>query len=232
VLTAGNLKFDRQPPAPASFAKSLKRAVAAADRNPVMIAASTMAGEEELVLRAWREIHRGYPQSLLILAPRHPPRFERVTQLLASQGMSFVRRTILSEDTEHAAALLASPSVLLLDTLGELAGFFELADVVFIGGSLVPAGGHNLFEPAQWGKPVIFGPHMENFRDAAETFLDAGAAVRVPAWNELASETMRLFEDERRRVRMGTAARKTVDEGRGATGRILQGVSELIEATG
>jgi 3-deoxy-D-manno-octulosonic-acid transferase len=229
VMVAGNLKFDGQPPETGGFARSLKRALTAASRDPVMVAASTMAGEEELVLRAWREIYRSYPQSLLILAPRHPARFERVAQLLASQGVSFVLRTLLPEDTNQAAALLASPAVLLLDTLGELAGHFELADVVFMGGSLVPTGGHNLLEPAQCGKPVIFGPHMENFRDAADTFLEAGAAIRVQTWSELSTQTIRLLQDEKQRVAMGTAARETVEKGRGATARILQGLSRLID---
>jgi 3-deoxy-D-manno-octulosonic-acid transferase len=228
VIVAGNLKFDGQPPETTSLTTFLKNALTAADRHPIMVAASTMAGEEELVLRAWREIHRRYPHSLLILAPRHPARFERVGQLLASQGVSFVPRTVLSEHSD-AAVLVASPAVLLLDTLGELVGILELADVVFVGGSLVPAGGHNLLEPAQWGKPVIFGPHMENFRDAADTFLEAGAAIRVQTWSELSTQTVFLFEDDKQRIAMGTAARETVEQGRGATDRILNGISQLID---
>jgi 3-deoxy-D-manno-octulosonic-acid transferase len=231
VVVSGNLKFDFRPPETAGFASCLEGALSAARRNPVMIAASTMAGEEEAVLNAWREIYRSYPRSLLILAPRHPARFERVTQLLGLLGVSYIPRTVLSDDKEHVAAVLEAPAVLLLDTLGELAGLFELADVVFIGGSLVPAGGHNLLEPAQHGKPVIFGPHMENFRDAADTFLEAGAAIRVQSWQELSTQTMRLFEDGKRRAAMGRVARELVEKGRGATGRVLQGISELIEAT-
>lgn len=231
VVTAGNLKFDGQPAEASGLASFLGTVLAARERRPVMIAASTMAGEEELFLNAWREIHLGFPRSLLILAPRHPQRFELVAQLLASRKVSSLRRTAIPDDRDRAAALLASPSVLLLDTLGELSGLFEIADVVFIGGSLVPAGGHNLLEPAQWGKPVIFGPHMENFRDAADIFLKAQAAICVDTWNEIAAETLRLLHDEERRLRMGEAARQAIEKGRGATRCILDHISKMMDRT-
>jgi 3-deoxy-D-manno-octulosonic-acid transferase len=230
VVIAGNLKFDGLPPEAGRLPKLLERALPVAGRGPVWVAASTMPGEEELVLKAWQEIYRAYPRSLLILAPRHPQRFERVMQLLGSQDIGFLRRTALNDNRDQAA-LLASPSVLLLDTLGELAGIFEIADVAFMGGSLVPTGGHNLLEPAQWDKPVIFGPHMENFRDAADIFLESKAAIRVQTWNELAAEVIRLFEDSHRRIQMGTAAREAIEKGRGATKRILDGISELLDQT-
>ncbi|MGH9445816.1 MAG: 3-deoxy-D-manno-octulosonic acid transferase, partial [Terriglobia bacterium] len=115
-----------------------------------------------------------------------------------------------------------------LDTLGELAGVFEAADVVFIGGSLVKAGGHNLLEPARCGKPVVFGPHMENFRDAASIFLQAGAAMRVRSGDELLSVVLQLLDDDERRRALGEAARRVVSDGAGATQRILDRLSELL----
>ena len=141
---------------------------AASGRGPVLVAGSTMAGEERLVLRAWDAIRLRYPQALLILAPRHPQRFEEVADLLAGDGRRFSRRTSL--DPMDLESQLIATDIVLLNTIGELAGVFELADVAFVGGSLVPTGGHNLLEPAFWAKPVLFGPHMENFRDIAQQF--------------------------------------------------------------
>ena len=182
------------------------------------------------MLRAWQDIRDRYPRALLILAPRHPVRFEQVAQLLSDQKRRFVRRTALETAREERVSQLASPEILLLNTIGELAGLLQAADVVFIGGSLVPTGGHNLLEPAFWGKPVVFGPHMHNFRDAAERFLRAGAAVQVQSPAHLAAECIRLFGDAKRREALGGRARRVLEEESGATQRILERlrVSEFL----
>jgi 3-deoxy-D-manno-octulosonic-acid transferase len=180
-----------------------------------------MPQEEALVLRAWQEILNQYPQALLILAPRHPVRFEQVAQLLSDQKRRFVRRTALETGREELVSQLASPEILLLNTIGELAGLFQTADVVFIGGSLVPTGGHNLLEPAFWGKPVLFGPHMQNFRDAAARFLRAGAAIQIQSPAQLAAECTLLFGNAARREELGLRARQVLQEESGATRRIL-----------
>ncbi len=228
VLIMGNLKFDGKPIDTSGFPQRLHEALAAARRHPVMIAASTMPGEEELVLRAWEEVYRAHPRGLLILAPRHPPRFERVAQLLSCRGIPFVCRSSLPEGVTDMAEKFKSPSVVLLDSIGELAGVFEAADVVFIGGSLVNAGGHNLLEPASCGKPVLFGPHMENFRDAAEIFLDARAAIRVQKPDELSPAVLQLLEDGERRRSLGESARRLIEQGSGATQRILERISKFL----
>ncbi len=234
VVMAGNLKFDSQPPESCAIVAALKDALAAANRSPVLVAASTMPGEEESVLRIWNAVRRSHPRALLILVPRHPARFDQVARLLgtlggqAAQGRDYIRRTALASERREIARQLASADVLLLDTLGELAAVFELADVVFMGGSLVPTGGHNLLEPAWWAKPVVFGPHMENFRDAARIFLDAGGAVQTRDAGELETEVLRLLGDEARRRAIGQAAREVVRRESGATGRILDRLVELI----
>ncbi|MGH9345225.1 MAG: 3-deoxy-D-manno-octulosonic acid transferase [Terriglobia bacterium] len=229
VVMAGNLKFDSQPPGSCAIVTALKDALAGAGRSPVLVAASTMPGEEELILRSWSAVRQRYPRALLILAPRHPARFDQVARLLDIQGHEFERRTALAPRSGEVARQLESRGVLLLDTLGELAAFFELADVVFIGGSLVPTGGHNLLEPAWWAKPVVFGPHMENFRDAARIFLDAGAAIQVRDSGEAAAEILNLFGNEVRRNSVGRAAREAVQRESGATAKALDRIAQLLD---
>jgi 3-deoxy-D-manno-octulosonic-acid transferase len=228
VMVAGNVKFDAAPPQLGALPGILKRSLQASRRSPVVVAGSTMPGEEELVLEAWREIRRRYPQALLILAPRHPTRFESAAHLLSASGVRFVRRTALETFEPERCAQLADQEILLLDTVGELAGMFELADVVFVGGSLVPAGGHNLLEPAYWGKPVMFGPHMQNFRDIARTLLEAGAARQVENVSELAREAMGLLEDASLRREMGMRAKQVMQRESGATERILQRLDQFL----
>jgi len=231
LVVTGNLKFDAGPPERARLSCILKKALTASGRGPVVVAASTMTGEEPLVLGAWKEVHRSHPRALLVLAPRHPARFETVAQLLARSGLSFVRRTALEAADQDLASQLESPQVLLLDTIGELAGIFELADVVFIGGSLVPTGGHNLLEPAFSSKPIVFGPHMQNFRDIASLFLEARAAIQVRDWQELARVSLELLDDADRRRRMGEAAKRLVESESGATERVLRHLQEFLAET-
>jgi 3-deoxy-D-manno-octulosonic-acid transferase len=222
VLALGNLKFDGTPPQVGELPGRLQNVLREAQRGPILVAASTMPREEPLVLRAWQEIRSRHPRALLILAPRHPVRFEQVAQLLSDHKQRFVRRTALETGREELVSQLASPEILLLNTIGELAGLLQTADVVFIGGSLVPTGGHNLLEPAFWGKPVLFGPHMHNFRDATERFLRAGAAVEIQSPDQLAAECIRLFGDAARREELGGRAKRILQEESGATQRILE----------
>ena len=228
VTVSGNMKFDASPPELGPLPCTLKRALTVASRSPVLVAASTMPGEEELILEAWNQIRRLHPRALLILAPRHPARFEAVGQLLARSGLSFVRRTALETADPELAAQLESPQILLLNTIGELAGIFELADVVFMGGSLVPAGGHNLLEPAFWSKPILFGPHMENFRDIAALFLGADAAIGVRDSADLARAAEELFQDADRRLRLGQGAKRVLEKESGATRRVLEHLDECL----
>ncbi len=229
VKMVGNLKFDARPPQLGEFARALKSALHRAQRRPVLVAASTMPGEEPLVLQAWDLIQARYPQALLILAPRHPARFEEVSQDLTRAQRGFARRSTLPVDEQALSSRLASTPILVLDTIGELAGVFEVADLVFIGGSLVATGGHNLLEPAYWSKAIVFGPHMENFRDIAKLFLDAGAAVQVQNPQELAKATC-LLENSIECARLGAKAREVLEQNSGATARTLAGLRKHLEA--
>ncbi|HZP02065.1 MAG TPA: 3-deoxy-D-manno-octulosonic acid transferase [Terriglobia bacterium] len=228
VTTTGNLKFDSRPPKPGDFARRLRDAIGAVPRRPVLVAASTMPGEEPLVLEAWDEVRRKFPQGLLVLAPRHPERFEGVARLLVDSQRSMVRRADIETAAPGLIAQLRSPEILLLDSIGELAGLFEVADVVFVGGTLVPTGGHNLLEPAYWGKPIIFGPHMHNFRDVAKLFLDEAAAVQVQSARELGQALLALLHDEKRSHELGGRARKLLEREGGATARVINQIREIL----
>jgi len=227
---AGNLKFDAQPPQLAELTRLLGRVLTSIERSPVIVAGSTMPGEEPLVLQAWEKIRAAHSKALLILAPRHPARFEEVAGILAGAGRSFVRRTALEAREDALAQQLAGVEILLLDTIGELAGIFELADVVFMGGSLVPTGGHNLLEPAYWSKPILFGPHMDNFHDIAQLFLQAGAAMQVQDADGLAEAVLRLWGDGVTRRQLGERAKQVLERESGATPRVLNHIRKSLEA--
>ncbi|MGH9465961.1 MAG: 3-deoxy-D-manno-octulosonic acid transferase, partial [Terriglobales bacterium] len=174
VRVGGNVKFDLVPPDQPRFVSLLRTGSRRANIEQLIVAGSTMEGEESELLAAFRAVSS--PARMLVLAPRHPQRFETVAGLLAASGLPWRRRTALGP--EETAAMPAG-GVLLLDSLGELASAYSTATVAFVGGSLVPHGGHNLLEPAYWGVPVTFGRHMENFRSIAEQFLAAQAAHAV-----------------------------------------------------
>jgi 3-deoxy-D-manno-octulosonic-acid transferase len=229
VAATGNLKFDGTPPALGQFPAQLQAALRHAQRGPVLVAGSTMPGEEARILPAWDQVRVRHPRALLILAPRHPARFDAVAELLDSQGKSYVRRTALRPGEDDLVSPLASPEILLLDTIGELAGIFEVADLVFMGGSLVPTGGHNLLEPAYWSKPILFGPYMHNFRDIARLFLEAGAAVEVRDAADLATNCLHLLSDEARCRQLGAGAKRMLEQESGATARVVERIGEILD---
>ena len=190
--------------------------------RPVVIAASTLKGEEEHVLEAFQRIRATMTNALLVIAPRKPERFDDVERLVGRAGWKVARRTELRVDNEPRH------DVVILDTIGELAPLFQVATVVFVGGSLVDAGGHNILEPAVFGKPIVFGPHMDNFEEIARTFLDNGAAIQVRSGRELESTLLELLSDPVRRASLGAAARALVEANRGARGRTLAALAELL----
>ena len=192
-----------------------------ADR-PVLIAASTLRGEEEPVLRAFGRIRETTKDAILIVAPRHPERFDEACRIATAFGMEVTRRTDLTLDGPAAAG------VVVLDTIGELPRLFQLATLVFVGGSLVPAGGHNLLEPAVFGKPIVFGPHMENFAEIAELFVKHDAAWQIDSARELEAALVTLMADPVRRASLGAGAGALVEAHRGARQRSLHIISELL----
>lgn len=230
VVVTGNLKFDGRPPEFGSFGIQIRKVLSEANRGPVFVVGSTMQGEEPLVLKAWETIQREHPRALMVLAPRHPARFEEVARLLQNQHRSCIRRTSFSQGNAGMLRQLVSSEILLLDTIGELAETFGIADVVFVGGSLVPTGGHNVVEPAFWGKPIIFGPHMNNFRDVASLFIRAGAAVQVTNPDVLAGAVNHLFDHPADADAMGERAKGVVSEQAGAALRILNQMEEWLGA--
>ena len=160
----------------------------------VIIAGSTVPGEETAVLHAFARVKQTSPGALAILAPRQPERFAEVEALARAAGFATTRRSELPIDAEPRA------EVVVLDTLGELAQLYQIATTVFVGGSLVDRGGHNILEPAIFGKPILFGPHMQNFQEIADAFLSNGAAVRVESARELEEAIVMLLADPVRRA--------------------------------
>jgi 3-deoxy-D-manno-octulosonic-acid transferase len=230
VTVTGSLKFDSlEIPSPLAQGKPRGRVLRYFRLPPtrvVLIAGSTMRGEEQAVLRAFSRLKLTIPGALAVLAPRHPERSGEVERLAREAGFAVTRRSDLPIDAEPRG------DVVVLDTLGELAQLYQLATVVFVGGSLVDHGGHNILEPAVFGKPIMFGPHMSNFREIADAFLSNGAAIQVASGRELEDALVRLLGDPVRRARLGAAARALVDANRGAKSATLAVIADLLPHRG
>lgn len=229
VVVTGSLKFDSlEAPALAAGrgAGRVLRYFRVSPSRPVFIAASTLKGEERPVLAAYMAMRRAQPSTLLVIAPRKPERVPDAEALARAEGLRVVRRTELAVDAEPRA------EVVILDTMGELAHLFQIATVVFVGGSLTDAGGHNILEPAVHGKPIMFGPYMQNFAEIADTFLRSQAAIQVKDAADLTSVAMRLMSDPVERARLGAAARALVEANRGAKSRTLEVIAELLPLSG
>lgn len=231
VIATGNLKYDFDPKSaepPEAVARFLERARPA----EIWISASTAApvepgdpDEDDLVISAFQQVAAAHPGLLLILAPRKPERFDRAASRLAAAGVPFVRRSALKGD--EAPVL---PSVLLLDSVGELGSLFPLAGVVFMGGTLARRGGHNILEPAASGRAIITGPHMENFAEIAEQFRAAGALLSIENAAELPGAVRRLLEHERDREQIGARARQMAERERGAAARAAAEIEKHYHA--
>ncbi|MBS0579963.1 MAG: lipid IV(A) 3-deoxy-D-manno-octulosonic acid transferase [Proteobacteria bacterium] len=221
LQVTGNLKFDFELPGDIQARGAALRAAYAPDR-PVWVAGSTHAGEEDAVLEAHRAVLRLHPRALLVIAPRHPPRFAEVAQRLAGSGLSFVRRS------QPQAVGAQQCQVLLLDTLGELVEFYAAGDVAFVGGSLVGIGGHNLLEPAALGRPVLTGPHNFNSIDSARLLLGAGAAEVVASGAQLGERVGALLARPEECARIGARGRACVEANRGALGKLLALIEPLL----
>jgi len=190
--------------------------------RPVWIAASTHEGEEEIILRAHAAIRHNHPDALLILVPRHPERFDTVARLVEESGLSLARRSASDSARDRA--------VYLADTMGELLMLFGVADVAFVGGSLITRGGHNPLEPAAWSRPIVMGPHVFNFVSVCERLEKQGGLQYVQDEQELSGQIEALFSDEQRRALMGENARAVIAANRGAVERLVEGVGRLLPA--
>ena len=228
VVVAGNLKYDLAPASSSPIVTWLEGELRRQDRGPVIVAGSVTEGEESLVLIAFGISQGQWRRALLVLAPRKPERFDVAARLIEESHRKLLRRSRISLDGAVSSSLDEDVSVILLDSVGELAGLYRLADAVFVGGSLVPAGGHNILEPAAFGKPPLFGSSMENFREMAAMFLEAGAGIQVHSPEDLGVAWIELIQDKTQREQMGAAARALVERNRGATERSLEHIAAFL----
>lgn len=220
VTVCGNLKFDVRPdPAKITLGAEWKTACG---QRPIWLAASTRAGEEQSLLAAHQQIRQTCPDALLILVPRHPQRFAEVAALVSQAGLSLTSRSQSLPDSDCA--------VWLGDSMGEMAAYFTLADIAAIGGSWQPLGGQNLIEAAACTCPIIVGPHTFNFAQATEDAISIGAAIRLPGSENLAATLLDFWRDPAQQARMRTATLSFTARYQGATARILDVLTELIDS--
>ena len=223
VYVSGNLKFDVASPPTSAIVDSLRAAFRETGAGPVIVCGSTVDEEEPLLLRAFENVLASHPQAVMILAPRHPERFAEVGRLLEQLGIQFWRRSLWSGNPLNGG-------VLLVDTIGELAALYSLADVAFVGGSLVPRGGHNIIEPAHHGVAIVVGNHTENFRDMINLF-QKHDAIRVVGPAELPLVLMDLLSNNATRATLGRRAAETWRSQSGATQRTVDALVQLLGST-
>ncbi|HZU30247.1 MAG TPA: 3-deoxy-D-manno-octulosonic acid transferase [Candidatus Angelobacter sp.] len=222
VRVSGNLKFDIRPSSQSALVNELRNAIGI--NSLVIVCGSTAEGEEETVLQAFQQVREKFPSALMILAPRHPERFEKVAELIASLRIGSVRRSAWQPGQPITG------SVFLLDSVGELAAIYALANIAFVGGSLVPTGGHNILEPAQYGAAIMVGPHTFNFREIISIF-EKGSAIQTVTAESFSSALLALLQDRDEREQLGRRAKELFVQHAGATQKTLQALEPLL-ATG
>ena len=238
VQVSGNLKYDLELPSPTPLSNWFAAEIKRSGRSPVIVAGSVVAAEEPHALIAFGTLQGEYPKSLLVLAPRKPECFNAAAEFIDESHRKFIRRSRLpipgpaskqSDGNSSAATIPDDITVLLLDSIGELASLYGLADGAFVGGSLVSSGGHNILEPAAFGKIPVFGPSMENFAEIASRFVTAGAAIQVESPEDVGVAWIELFRDPERMKRMSETARQLVANSRGATDRAMVEIAKRLD---
>jgi 3-deoxy-D-manno-octulosonic-acid transferase len=220
VRVTGNLKFDVSPAVPPPIVEDLRRSLTAEGAGPVLVCGSTVEGEEPPLVKAFENVRVEHPRAVMMLAPRRPERFDDVAILLQQLGHPSFRRSLWQGEA-------LAGRILLVDSIGELAALYALADVAFVGGSLVPHGGHNIIEPAQHGVAILVGTHTENFRDMVALFRRRDA-VRIVTLAELPLTLMHLLADEGERRALGRRGQETMRSQMGATQRTLEAIEALL----
>jgi 3-deoxy-D-manno-octulosonic-acid transferase len=220
VHAIGNLKYEISLPTSLEEQATAMRNLWDSHR-PVWVAASTHEGEETIILNAFRQVRAACPELLLIIVPRHPERFDRVTALSQRAGFKTLRRS------EHRPCP-SDVQVLVVDTMGELPLFYATSDVAFVGGSLVPVGGHNILEPAALARPIITGPHYFNFNEITQQFLNADAAIQINDTEQLAETVIKLLQNSEQRALMGDAALQLMANSQGASKRLVNLIKRHI----
>ena len=226
VSVAGNLKFDVRAADDSEAARQIK---ALGSGLRFLIAGSTLEGEEAALLKVWPQLLRAEPTLAMVLAPRHPERFAAVAALLDQSGVSWVRRSAWRGTSEDSLAPLSAGQVVLLDTIGELASLYSLASTAFVGGSLIPSGGHNPLEPAQFGVPIVMGPHYQNFRAIVDD-LRAHNAIQIATSENFAQVLVDLLTNREEALAMGQRARQVFDQQAGATERCVAALTALLSS--
>lgn len=225
IVTTGSIKYDGAAGERDTLKSRELARLLSVEGHLILLAGSTHAPEESLVLAAFAKLHARHPRLKMILVPRHPDRFEEVTRLVENSGLSFIRRSKITEP------LNAMPAVVLLDSVGELGAAWGLAHLGFTGGSLDGRrGGQSMIEPAGYGVPCVFGPHVWNFKDAAKRLVEVGGAIMIADASELEEQLERLIVDESLRERLGSTARELVRRQQGATQRTLDVLNEMMPA--
>jgi 3-deoxy-D-manno-octulosonic-acid transferase len=235
VRVSGNLKYDLELPDATPLSNWLAEECKRGERWPLIVAGSVVATEEPLALIAFGVVQGDFPKALLVLAPRKPERFTAAADFINESHRKYVRRSELAiagpgiAGNADGSAIPKDATVLLLDSIGELASLYRLADGAFVGGSLVESGGHNILEPAAFGKVPVFGPYMENFAAIASRFVTAGAAIQVQSPEDAGVEWIHMLNDPARMKRMGDTARQLVEGSRGALDRALAEVQRQLD---
>ena len=225
IEVTGNLKFDQKPGPDPAVVANLRESFRTTEASPILVCGSTVDDEEErMLLQAFQSILASHPRAVMILAPRHPERFAAVAALLESFGIRFLRRSLWGGEP-------LAGSVLLLDTIGELSAIYGLADIAFVGGSLVPKGGHNIIEPARHGVAIVVGNHTENFRDIIWLF-QTHDAVRIVGPAELPLVLMELISNDAERRALGQRAAETLQSQAGATEKTIAALQKLLNSAG
>jgi 3-deoxy-D-manno-octulosonic-acid transferase len=239
VRVSGNLKYDLEIPAPTPLANWLEAEARRRGRAPIIVAGSIVASEEPLALIAFGTLQGEHPRALLVLAPRKPERFEEAAEFIDESHRKYIRRSQLAVPapsnavSQNGEAIIPDDvTVLLLDSIGELASLYRVADGALVGGSLVPSGGHNILEPAAFGKIPVFGSSMENFSEIAARFVAAGAAVQVESPEDAGVAWIELLRNPERMRRMGDAARGLIEGSRGAADRALVEIAKYMPVIG
>ncbi|HYT19287.1 MAG TPA: 3-deoxy-D-manno-octulosonic acid transferase [Candidatus Polarisedimenticolia bacterium] len=241
VQVSGNLKYDLELLTPTPLSNWLATEIKRSGRSPIVVAGSVVATEEPHALIAFGTLQGEYPKSLLVLAPRKPECFDAAAEFIDESHRKFIRRSRLpipgpatrqQDGNSNTATIPDDVTVLLLDSIGELASLYGLADGAFVGGSLVSSGGHNILEPAAFGKIPVFGPSMENFAEIASRFVTAGAAIQVESPEDVGVAWIELFRDPERMKKMSETARQLVADSRGATDRAMVEIAKRLDGAG
>jgi 3-deoxy-D-manno-octulosonic-acid transferase len=224
VRRTGNIKFDQPAPQAVSL-ESIRANLALGDHEQLLIAGSTHSGEEESIVDCYRVLAAEEPSAVLVLAPRHIERVDEVEAMVRARGIPVQRRSKLAAEP---SCISPGPRVIILDSRGELASFYREAVVAYVGGTLIPVGGHNLLEPAVWSKPVLFGPYTDHCAEIASMLIEAGGGLRVKDAQDLVKQVTRLFAHAEERTAMGRAARRVVEQNQGALESTVEAIETLL----